>query len=128
MHLMKQQNISNLDLGIYTMNKLLNIEEVAELAKKAVAERGEDFVYPDEWKSEDNVCLYKLPNGEPGCIVGYMFPNYYFIEGEGASENLTSVVVDRFAGMYLNVLQGRQDIGNTWGEALRIANAQCGVN
>lgn len=36
---------------------------------QAVAERGEDYVYPEDDKIMD-ACQYKTENGEPSCIIG----------------------------------------------------------
>jgi len=102
-------------------------EQFIEAMHKAVAERGEDFVYPDEWR-ESASCLYYIesPMGvrEGACIVGKaieiatggeVYTGYNAAAYEVLSEeyDLAGDVGDAAF-----VAQRVQDTGGTWGEAL----------
>lgn len=107
-------------------------EQFIEAMKAAVAERGEDYVYPewsgngleDDYHDKWGQCEYSTPSGEPACLIGLalskidedLVPKY----GEGnisayyaLPESISDVV--RQAA---NEAQDEQDNEKTWGEAL----------
>ena len=104
-------------------------EDFIAAMRKAVAERGEDFVYPDEWRkaSEDGESCMYVHEGKPACLIGLavyiatgeLVPDAY--EGAMADE----VIGDRMPGVSDRArkaafeAQATQDDGFTWGEALR---------
>lgn len=97
---------------------------------EAVAERGGDFVYPDEWKrdipdSYVSVCQYYADGVGPACLIGVALsklgvPDEYLakIRGGAANELRRLGVED---GPLLDaavIAQMSQDGGHTWGVAL----------
>jgi hypothetical protein len=106
----------------------LTLEKAIELAKQAVADRGEDYVYE---KPEDvEVCQYVHDDG-PGCIVGYILnkagaslEELHDHEGTWASAltdrlEVTGVLTASYeANVFLDAIQGKQDNGKNWGQAL----------
>lgn len=110
-------------------------ERTLQLLQKAVEERGEDFVYPDEWKggTEDNVypstCRYVLRgDSKPACIAGYVFHAYGMPlqelsqhEGKSAWKLAEEVDVDSASSAMINAAQVAQDDGKSWGSALAAA-------
>ena len=101
---------------------------VVEALDAVVAERGEGYVYPDEWR-EGTYCLYVRPDGEgPACIAGAV----YFRLGvsldllRGCEHNSALQVAEAAygripeaddIGRFLMVAQGAQDRGESWGNA-----------
>lgn len=109
----------------------------------AVAERGEDWVYPkperdtdapdyidaylrDAWHADsDGSCVYQTEDGEPACIIGLAMhkagaelPTFDRIVGarcalRESGLNLSEGVLDAAA-----LAQSKQDRHVTWGEAL----------
>lgn len=116
----------------------VTMADAIEMLEQAVQERGEDYVYPDEWKYQGLLCQYVIGDGTPGCIVGTALINNGVISETQAddlrnSPNNHSGIVsmlgwlgikDRFDFRAINVLgeaQSAQDNGKTWGEALERA-------
>lgn len=119
------------------MNKLITLEEMRGAVRRAVDERGRDFVYPWQWMRHPPLCdtpccVYKNKDGTPSCIVGlavsYLRPNVVLREFEAAHEVLPGLADDD-ATWYAQKAQGIQDQGGTWGEALDAAEGSiCEAN
>lgn len=102
-------------------------EQFVEAMRKAVAERGEDFVYPIEWRlagEQNGICQYTI-DGAPACIVGAAL---YHMTGkvyEGLNESADEVLRTYFGIANEAVTtaaahaQEAQDANKTWGEALK---------
>lgn len=114
------------------MRKVTEAEFTAAM-EAAVAERGEDYVYPkdnpDFWHPHDKTCVYQTPTGEPACLIGLAMdklgldtPGY--IETEETAYMMMNTHheaefpdnVKRAA----EAAQYAQDRENTWGEALEM--------
>lgn len=122
----------------------LDLARTKELLAAAVAERGEDFVYitPDTDEESAPKCLYvhEATGGlECGCIVGWVLhragvPLELLRQYEGSH---ATDVLDRLwdinvlaasleAASLLHAVQGSQDDGSPWGEAVREALEEVG--
>lgn len=105
----------------------VDVEQVLELLDRAVAERGEDFIYDATFDARlhgGRSCFYRLPNGRPGCIAGlvvsYVAPGTLPYLAEGVSINGQDALTDFFTSTALAVLraaQRAQDKGARWGVA-----------
>ena len=111
-------------------------ENFTAAMRAAVAERGEDFVYPAQgselaeqgWRSEQGTCVYVLPDGSPACLIGLALYKIdpALVEGlEG--EDATALRLLQRLGVEdgrlywaAQVAQQAQDLGETWGDALKI--------
>ena len=100
-------------------------ENFTAALERAVAERGEDFVYPEAWMTSANACQYSLRDGTPACIIGlalsYIDPelvpdSFYFGAVDGVLEDLG--VEDGALIIAARAAQIRQDRGYTWGRSL----------
>lgn len=113
--------------------------------EKAIADRGEGWVYPIGTAVEAGVagafpgmqpmtegvpCQYTLPNGQPACAVGEILHLAGIDIEHEEDENKMSVDVlamnyvfdtDEKGARYLSELQTQQDRGQPWGEAHRVA-------
>ena len=125
----------------------IDYEDAVLLLKQIVADRGEDWVYPnfddcqacsylrregDEdaycgWHTNEG-CRYFTDEGQPACIVGEFISrtvqpehiNRFYIEGRIAPEAiaLMPLEVDERTSELLHIAQQRQDTGHSWGDAL----------
>lgn len=111
----------------------LTLEKAHELLKRAVEEKGADYVYPEDEKWADGMCRYFRPDGAPLCIVGHVL-HYLGVtrvtEGRGAAAALlgagvTTVPTTHWA---LQEAQCCQDGGGTWGEALAAFEEAAGLS
>lgn len=113
----------------------LTLDRVKELAHEVVAEVGEAYVYPESHKRREpessiNSCVY-VHDGKPSCIVGRVlhkagvelavlaqreFVGAWFVAGD-----LGATVP---ASDFLDSIQGKQDAGWSWGDALKAAIAE----
>ena len=109
-------------------------ENFTAAMRAAVAERGEDFVYPAEgselteqgWRSERGTCVYVLPDGSPACLIGlalYKIDPGLLTYVESQFENASRVmgragVQDGMLLLAADRAQGEQDDGAPWGDAL----------
>jgi hypothetical protein len=106
----------------------LTLEKAIELVEQAIADRGEDYVY--ERPEDVEECQY-VHGDEPGCIVGYILHaagvdlgTLHDNEGIWASfvtNNLAMqnvLAADYGVACFLDSIQGEQDRGKTWGQAL----------
>lgn len=108
-------------------------EQFTAAMEAAVAERGEDYVYPpqeeegfaDDYHTIGGTCLYSDESGKPLCIIGValskidpaLVPTHGSTEG---ASSLLSKMVDSFAvRVAAQNAQDAQDDGKPWGEALK---------
>lgn len=131
---MRENEISGAD---FHSPVVITLEMAVEALDYAVQLRGEDYVYPEEWRDENNLggCQYVV-NGKPACIVGVAL-DYLGValqDQNGAAHSLPDIwgldVVDyeHFrVGDLLWQAQVVQDSGETWGEAVADAKAAAGV-
>lgn len=101
---------------------------VLDLANRAVADRGSDYVYGTH-EGESILCKY-VHEGQPDCMVGWILAaagvtltNAYNRAGD--SDELLNYLDERDevnatkeARLFLRAVQRKQDAGYTWGEAL----------
>lgn len=118
------------------MTHIITEAEFTAAMEAAVAERGEDFVYPDEWRDKtkrdifgpDGPCLYSLPSGEPACLIGLalfkidpkLMPDSGYV---GSVSELVGNGVIRFESPLLAdaaaEAQDSQDLKNPYGVVLQ---------
>lgn len=119
----------------------LSLDKAKELLAEAVALKGEDYVYttPDGMQGSEDYqpyCLY-VHDDQPGCIVGHVLhaagvslPVLLAEEtndAEGALRNLArenTLNYEDGVSQLLQDVQGAQDKGTPWGEAVREALAE----
>lgn len=108
-----------------------SLEQVLEALDAVVAERGEDYVYPQEWRRggvSNGLCRYVTPDGAgPACIVAAVLVRFGTplerlseCEGQSADYVLTKLFGLSYISYQSGVLtraQGVQDSGRTWGQA-----------
>lgn len=112
-------------------NDIITREAVAASLKKAVAERGADYVYerrevPDPFEEGElnRACVYQY-DGKPDCIVGYVLDDLgipYSPSWEGASARYVLKALrvnDANLVLDLTDVQRFQDSGIPWGEAIK---------
>lgn len=106
-------------------SRLITLDEIRAAIKRAVEERGEDYVYPEEEKKENPIrhsmeCQYRKADGTPSCLIGlavyYINPDIVLPEFRGAWVALQEFA-DRDAIDYAQAAQTVQDEGGTWGKA-----------
>jgi len=116
----------------------LTVARALELLDQAVAERGADFVYPEDWKvvvprdgaKDTPMCVY-VHDGQPRCIVGQVLVKHglkpaklAFYEGHGVTSVLKALgdsgVLSFEHGVLtlLRTAQDLQDDGCSWGGAV----------
>lgn len=116
--------------------EIYDSEAIQGLLERAVAERGEDFIYPDQsdadspWRlhAEAGVCRYaRADTGEPACIVGLvlsyigLFDVAKANEGKGIYQFGVELPITAGGLRMLQRAQGTQDSGASWGVALKRA-------
>ena len=130
--------------------KHMTYEEVLAILNDAVAERGADWVYPDQNECDDcsygeqcdwhcaEGCRYFNYDKQPCCIVGYVIDKVVdtsqldtiILEGERAwavldkLEMWQELTLDERTKELLQVAQERQDNHIPWGKAVAIATGQ----
>ena len=111
-------------------------ENFTAAMRAAVAERGEDWVYPADgselaeqgWRSEDGTCVYVLPDGSPACLIGLALYKIdpALVEGLEGENAVALRLLHRLGvedvGLYGAAWDAQwvQDLGETWGNALKI--------
>lgn len=104
--------------------------EFTQAMRDAVAERGEDWVYPkgeEAWEGPDGQCRYFLDDGQPACLIGTALcklgvpgvrPGH---EGAYAGLVLHDIYGELPRGIprAASLAQEVQDEGQPWGEALK---------
>lgn len=119
------------------MSREVTAQETMDLLREAVVERGEDFVYPDEWRHQPDrdadgpgQCLYFRRDGQPACIVGFVLDRLGVTNTDlrsrlfGASainNQQQQVKFDATSLIMLMHAQMFQDEGNPWGAAAKEA-------
>lgn len=103
------------------MSARLTDEQFIAAMREAVKVRGEDFVYPEEWRG-GAVCQYTV-DGEGACIVGKALEialgEPYLGDNADAFEVLTNVFhLGLAVSLAAQETQGEQDNGEPWGKAL----------
>ena len=110
-------------------------ENFTAAMRAAVAERGEDWVYPAEgselaeqgWRTGDyESCVYVLPDGSPACLIGlalYKIDPGLLVNLESQYDIASKVmgragVQDGTLRLAAGMAQNAQDRGVPWGEAL----------
>ena len=112
-------------------------EDFVTAIHKVVAERGEDFTYPDAkcdpitsrrvdddwWR--DGACVYSHPDGTSACIVGAALYELdpalvppYDSNGQSASDVLEPLGFSDAVQRAADEAQTHQDDGVSWGHAL----------
>ena len=98
-------------------------ENFTAALERAVAERGEDFVYPEAWMTNSNACQYSLKDGTPACIIGlalsYIDPGIVPGSGEFGSSDAVMEdlgVEDGPLIIAARAAQIEQDRGYPWGQ------------
>lgn len=125
----------------------LDFDEAVALTKRAIAEKGEDYVYP---KAESGWCTnFDSYTSAPSCIVGHVLAykgmtyaqmlgreaavNDDALPGERVDYNNSGVYTligdglvqtDTKTAEFLSELQQSQDSGRSWGVSLRGALAE----
>lgn len=113
----------------------LSLVMTKELLAEAVAEKGADFVYVNKYgqqadQSGDVTCQY-VHGDQPGCIVGNVLHRAGVPLDELGQYETHSVddlgqrlfTAEARVKLLLNHIQGHQDVGVPWGEAVRLALA-----
>ena len=122
------------------MTEKINESQVMDMLKAEVEKAGEDYVY-HPYDGEN--CVYSTEEKQPSCLVGQvvahnvpeLFDRLHEIEYDWNDDDTYTVLpqsVSSIQGMFLNYftepatlvldqVQGSQDIGETWGEAIRLA-------
>jgi hypothetical protein len=110
----------------------INYEEARALLEKAIADKGEDWVYPD-WTSN---CVYFYADGTPACIIGHALSyagvtlqelgSGNEIDVDALARSYGWVAMDEDAIKLFEVVQEEQDRGKPWGEAYQAGLDQTG--
>jgi hypothetical protein len=103
--------------------KHITTEDALRALEEAVAEKGEDYIYPEAGKT----CYYAL-DGAPSCLVGNALHRlgYSILQlEEFRSHPICSLpadvpMEDRALDAFIRA-QEAQDAGAPWGEALHVA-------
>lgn len=116
-----------------TENIKITRESFTAAMEAAVAERGEDFIYPAEWKAPFNKdkpeqgtrCLYYVPEVGAACIIGLTLEKLGVDVAAIAPNKNADYLLGEELGVKDNGLiwaaisaQRFQDQGSTWGHAL----------
>lgn len=126
----------------------IDLETAVRELDRAVAEKGEDFIYAFEKRDSSSSDVFSMvlcnytrrdPDSgeiEPGCIVGMVlaacgFPVQEMHRTIGIIREVArnrSLPIDGDALLLLQDVQGLQDDGYMWGDAVREAKEKRGVN
>lgn len=99
--------------------------------KEAVAERGEDYVYPevertgfaDDYHNANGTCQYQTPDGELACLIGLAVSKLdpeavpAYGDARNASDILVPMGISKAVRHAAADAQETQDDGGTWGQA-----------
>lgn len=114
------------------MSTTITVERFTDAMRQAVAERGEDYVYPhfprggeaDAYHDEHGTCQYRTWDGVPACIVGVALSKIdldlvpLWGSNKSAGEILEKFGLPKAVRRAADNAQGEQDGEATWGEAL----------
>ena len=97
-------------------------ETLRDLIARAVAEKGEDYIYPEDEKDGDDgeMCRY-FYDGRPSCIIGHVLSYLGIdeaVEGAGAEVALDGLGFSYEELRAADEAQTAQDEGCAWGQAL----------
>lgn len=123
-----------------TSEKMFDVIDALEWLREAVDRRGTDYVYVDdngERAGKGGECIYYSQiSGEPACLVGHALHaagliTYSMVQQAKCNARASVHELARRLGLpltfgaidVLRVAQKTQDIGGTWGQALRDAEA-----
>jgi hypothetical protein len=90
-----------------------------DLMKRAVTERGENFVY----ERTGGRCVYRKPDGTPDCLIGLML-SYIGPVPHPTAGPANETIAQMYPYTQRSVLEGlrdvqnKQDAGETWGTCL----------
>ena len=110
--------------------KKITDEQFTKALEAVVKERGEDYTYPREEENPDywilGSCVYQV-EGRPACIIGAAIAHLGGDLAGISSQNTNPGKAVKEAGLEvsgsvsnaMSVAQRAQDIGKTWGDALR---------
>jgi hypothetical protein len=110
----------------------LTYDQAVDELFKAVKERGERFVYPEDWRDDKFVCQYvRGPHAAPACIVGQVYyqlgvdlsPLVGFFGNPLGAASKVGIELGGEAEELLCDVQRLQDDGTPWGEAVSKAIA-----
>jgi hypothetical protein len=124
------------------MSEKVNRARILELLKKAVDEKGADYVYPKQARPDGNSCVY-VHKRKPSCIAGHVFhalgvplKTLSKLEGNSVAGVLdpkqwpagvrVKVELTPAAKETLGDAQSHQDNGYPWGEALAKVQGEYG--
>ena len=102
-------------------------ERFTAAMRAAVEERGAEWRYPDDdpdWHGSGGMCIYRLDDGSPACLVGAALAKLGLLEEvpvssvDGAQTLMIELGFDHDVAFAADLAQGAQDMGDTWGEAL----------
>lgn len=109
------------------------VKDALEALDNAVKDRGEDFVYPEEWKTKLGSCMY-FHGSCPACIVGHVLHQWGLKhdtiaygehstlgEAEAPLGGLNTFLSEGVLEV-LTAAQIAQDEDTPWGEAVRQAH------
>lgn len=110
----------------------ITVRQFTEAMRAAVAERGEDWVYPANdqvaydtgWRNSSGMCQYTTLDGNPGCIIGLVLhkidPSIVpaYDTWAGATPILRGFGLPDSVLIAAECAQVAQDNGKNWGEAL----------
>lgn len=126
---------------------MITRENFRAALQKAVEDRGEGWVYPDnaEWRAPNHIgetyaCLYVKADGLPACLIGYAvhaIDPEGFAHKMGGREKPLIVRADQFLHLFgvkdeglmgaAMDAQDAQDQGYSWGEAVAKFDRTMGV-
>ena len=96
---------------------MIDLPEVLEHLRAVVADKGDDYVYPE------SSCAYSL-DGEPACIVGHVYARLGLLplaRRNAIAWRMFPDLISEKARSALEAAQRVQDARGTWGEALAAA-------
>jgi len=114
----------------------ITLRLVLDVLEEIVAERP-DYIYPKndpDWRNDEGACVYRLPSGEPACIVGVLLyrlglplpefestcPARVLFPDTLSNAELDGRRVDlsgldpRYISIFLSAVQLNQDEGMNW--------------
>lgn len=118
------------------MTQLITFDMVVKSASRVINQYGLDYNYREvnqkEMELGDTGCKYRpYAKGRPGCLVGELLKNLGLPTPEETAIGVVTQAPEDYglagyefldeASTFLNHLQGRQDTGASWGEALIFA-------
>ncbi len=122
------------------MTVKIDAELVIKTLREVVAEKGTEYIYADEMGRTAGAayCVNFYQDGSPACIAGHVYQRWFdqdiltpeqweLIDRRGGVESVfaridPTVYISSAAAAVLTEAQERQDIGESWGVALRRAD------